>query len=292
MRTNRALLLAIVLSLLFGIQYSSGQDADNLLEIPYVREHLINNYDNILLNGKMITFPLTYLDAKNIKSVKVSERERIVYITQENKETSYFSLNDIDLSALSDEIKDINEIKVVSMFDNGSYAGDYNSSVKVENSVIDSLTIVKSYDAYQLKIWMNGQNSYNECLSYYDEDMKKIVFTHSQIMPIYPGGDAELLRYITENINLQAQDEIWGKVLLAFIVDDDGSIKHIKVIKNSIKGENSETKYEYKTEDEYTSNDREFVRVLKTMQRWTPAVCNGRYVPSRFSVPIRVHPSR
>ena len=139
------------------------------------------------------------------------------------------------------------------------------------------------------------EDSDEDCLSYYDEDLKNSIYTHPQIMAEYPGGERELLKYISGNIKAQVPNEddmLQTKSSLVFIVDDDGIIKHIKVIKNRVKDEHSETKYEYKTEEEYTPYDKEFVRVLKTIQRWNPAVCNGRNVPSLISLPIRFHPSR
>ena len=78
----------------------------------------------------------------------------------------------------------------------------------MKNSVIDSITIKKNekYDFYQLSIWLDSQNKKDErCLSYYDEDIDKIVYTQPLIMAGYPGDEKELLRYFSENVKAQKQ---------------------------------------------------------------------------------------
>lgn len=141
--------------------------------------------------------------------------------------------------------------------------------------------------------YANGQDDENEtCSPYYDENINKVVYIHPQIIADYPGGTPELLSYIAKNIKGQKQDELQGRVTLAFIVDEDGMVRCIKVVRKINRDLTSIDINEYKNEEEYTPYDREYVRVAKTMQPWIPAKCNGISVPSLMFLPIHFHPMR
>ena len=87
-----------------------------------------------------------------------------------------------------------------------------------------------------------------ECAFYYDEKLKKKIYTHPQIMAKFPkDGDMGTLKFVTENLNAQKQDELQGKVSLFFIVDDDGTILCAKVLKRvNEDSDHYSEKYEYK----------------------------------------------
>lgn len=136
--------------------------------------------------------------------------------------------------------------------------------------------------------YANGQDD-ETCSPYYDEDLNKVVYMHPQIRADYPGGIPELVSYIANNIKGQKQDELQGRVSLAFVVDKDGMVQCIKVIRK-INKDSTSLDIEYKNEEDYTPYDREFVRVAKTMQPWTPAQCNGIPIPSLTFLPIHFRP--
>ena len=129
-----------------------------LSQIPYNREYFLKNYKfwSYALNGKNIDFRSTYLDAENIESVEISERDQIVYITQKDKESSYLSLKDIDLSVLNSDIRRLKQIRSVFLVDNGREREYSESYIKIENSIIGHMTIEKNemYNYYLLMIWL------------------------------------------------------------------------------------------------------------------------------------------
>jgi periplasmic protein TonB len=91
-------------------------------------------------------------------------------------------------------------------------------------------------------------------------------------MPEYPGGDLALLRYISQNINYpyEAQkNNIQGKVILKFVVNADGSVDRIEVIRSID-----------------PALDTEAVRVVKTLPRFKPGKQGGVPVPVWFSLPV------
>ncbi len=97
-------------------------------------------------------------------------------------------------------------------------------------------------------------------------------FVTVQQMPLYPGGDIELMRFINSNIKYPApaaESGIEGRVVLRFVVAKDGSVSDVQVVK---------------TLDPLC--DKEAMRVVKSMQRWIPGMQNGRPVPVYYTLPI------
>ncbi|MCB9316290.1 MAG: energy transducer TonB [Lewinellaceae bacterium] len=91
--------------------------------------------------------------------------------------------------------------------------------------------------------------------------------------PSFPGGEAELLKYLAENIKyppLARENNIQGVVALTFVVDKDGRVREVNVLKD-IGG----------------SCGKEALRVVETMPRWLPGEANGHPVKVRFTLPVR-----
>jgi protein TonB len=91
-------------------------------------------------------------------------------------------------------------------------------------------------------------------------------------MPIFPGGDAALLKYIAENTKYpsDAKDKrIQGKVIMRFKVKEDGSVSDVAVI-NGV----------------YPSIDTESIRVIGTLPKFTPGKLKGKNVAVWYMVPI------
>jgi len=92
-------------------------------------------------------------------------------------------------------------------------------------------------------------------------------------MPSFPGGDGELIRFISENLEYPAiarETNITGTVALSFVVGKDGGISDVKILKEIGGG-----------------CGKEAVRVLKMMPRWTPGESNGHPVKVRFTLPVK-----
>ena len=99
------------------------------------------------------------------------------------------------------------------------------------------------------------------------------VFEAVEQMPTFPGGDAELMKYLQKNLNyptLAAENGIQGTVLLQFVVMKDGSIGEVKVIRSKD-----------------PALDKAAVRVVKGMPKFIPGRMNGQAVNVWFTLPIR-----
>ena len=99
-----------------------------------------------------------------------------------------------------------------------------------------------------------------------------MVFDVVEVMPQYPGGPIAMLKYIMENIKYPEQamkEGIQGRVTVRFIVEKDGSISDVKPVLSV-----------------HPLLNKEAVRVVKSMPKWTPGKQNGKPVRVRFNLPV------
>ncbi len=104
------------------------------------------------------------------------------------------------------------------------------------------------------------------------EPKKEEVFRAVEQMPQFPGGEAELMKYISKNIKyptMAMENNIQGRVVVQFVVTKNGSIGEVKVIRS-------------KDPD----LDKEAVRVVKTLPKFIPGKMNGQAVNVWYTLPI------
>lgn len=98
------------------------------------------------------------------------------------------------------------------------------------------------------------------------------VFTAVEQMPQFPGGDAALMKFISNNINYPQeayQNGIQGRIIVQLVVKSDGSVGDVKVIRSVD-----------------ASLDREAIRVCKSLPNFTPGRMNGKAVNVWYTLPI------
>jgi protein TonB len=107
--------------------------------------------------------------------------------------------------------------------------------------------------------------------AYKDGGRDKVYDTAEQ-MPSFPGGQAALFQWISKNIKYPVkaeENDIQGRVICAFIVERDGSIHDVQVVKPV---------------DPLL--DEEALRLVKSMPRWMPGMQNGKPIRVKYTVPI------
>ena len=90
--------------------------------------------------------------------------------------------------------------------------------------------------------------------------------------PSFPGGDSEMYKWLGSNINYPpaaAEEGVSGKVTVQFVVEKDGSITGVKVVRGK-----------------HPALDAEAVRVIKKMPKWTPGRNNGAPVRVIYMLPV------
>ena len=109
----------------------------------------------------------------------------------------------------------------------------------------------------------------------YDKEaatLQDSIYRVTEVMPQYPGGPNEMMKYIQENIKYpqSAKDnKIEGRVFVSFVVEKDGSITNAAVMRGIDK-----------------ECDAEALRVVASMPKWTPGQQDGKNVRTQFTIPI------
>ena len=104
----------------------------------------------------------------------------------------------------------------------------------------------------------------------HEEENKVFDFVEQQ--PLFPGGPAALMKYLSEHTKypvVAQENGVQGRVTVQFVVEKDGSISDVHVLRGVD-----------------PSLDREAVRVVKSMPRWTPGKQNGINVRVNYRVPV------
>ncbi|MCD7971167.1 MAG: TonB family protein [Candidatus Azobacteroides sp.] len=99
------------------------------------------------------------------------------------------------------------------------------------------------------------------------------IFQATEEPPTYPGGNAELMKYLNSNLRYPpaaAEQGIQGRVVVQFVVSKTGAISNVKIIQSL-----------------HPSCDKEAERLIKNMPKWIPGKQNGNPVNVYFTVPIR-----
>ena len=88
----------------------------------------------------------------------------------------------------------------------------------------------------------------------------------------FPGGMANCLKFLSENMKYPEdckKEGIQGRVIAQFLIDKDGSIKDVKIVRGV-----------------HPSLDKESIRVIESMPRWTPGKVKGEPVKCQYTLPI------
>lgn len=105
------------------------------------------------------------------------------------------------------------------------------------------------------------------------ENHEESAVTFAEVMPSYVGGEAELFSFINQNVHypdIAMKAGVEGKVLVEFVIEKDGSLSHIEVVK-SVGG----------------GCDEEALRVCRLMKAWNPGLQNGRPVRVKVVIPFQ-----
>lgn len=98
------------------------------------------------------------------------------------------------------------------------------------------------------------------------------VFEVVEQMPSFPGGEKALLEYLGNNIKypvVAQENGVQGRVVVSFVVERDGSITDVRVVRSVD-----------------PSLDKEATRVVKSMPKWIPGKQNGSAVRVKYTVPV------
>lgn len=142
----------------------------------------------------------------------------------------------------------------------------------------ESKDLVQKAKEVKTKDGNNGKKVFDEVekvkgVKTKDENIDNKVFDEVEKMPEFPGGQASFLLYLNKNIKypvVAEENGIQGRVICTFIVERDGSITDVKVVKSID-----------------PALDKEAVRVLSKMPKWKPGMEKGSPVRVKYSAPVQ-----
>ena len=117
----------------------------------------------------------------------------------------------------------------------------------------------------------NAQNGMGQVTPPPTVDSNNVYFTVEK-MPEFPGGQVELMKYLASNIKYPkdaANAGKQGRVIVRFVVNEDGSISDETLIRGV-----------------FPSLDEEALRVIKSMPKWHPGEQDGKKVRVYYTIPI------
>ncbi len=105
-----------------------------------------------------------------------------------------------------------------------------------------------------------------------EEVVEQEIFQIVEEMPAFPGGEQKLLEYVAKNTKypqIARESGIQGRVFIGFVVEPDGSVSNVKVLRGIGGG-----------------CDEEAVRVIKSMPKWKPGKQRGKAVRVSYQIPV------
>ena len=105
-----------------------------------------------------------------------------------------------------------------------------------------------------------------------EEVKEEKIFDVVEQMPDFPGGMSALMQYLSKHIKypvVAEENGIQGRVIVTFVVEKNGSITDVQVVKSVD-----------------PSLDKEAVRVVKSMPNWIPGKQNGSAVRVKYTLPV------
>ncbi|RNC65894.1 energy transducer TonB [Proteiniphilum sp. X52] len=104
------------------------------------------------------------------------------------------------------------------------------------------------------------------------EEVTEEIFVVVEEQPEFPGGNAAMMKFLSDNIRypvIAQENGISGRVICNFVVERDGSITDVQVVRGVD-----------------PSLDREAIRVIQQMPKWKPGKQRGSAVRVRFTLPV------
>ena len=126
---------------------------------------------------------------------------------------------------------------------------------------------------------INAEVEQNEIIEEYvapevveEEVVEQEIFQIVEEMPSFPGGEGKLLEYVAKNIKypqIARETGIQGRVFVGFVVEPDGSISNVKLLRGIGGG-----------------CDEEAMRVIKSLPKWKPGKQRGKAVRVSYQIPV------
>ena len=173
--------------------------------------------------------------------------------------------------SMKEEVQNLNEMVVV------GYVPQDDGTLEIKGKMTD-----KDGKEYDMKGKMTTEKKGDTTINQVDwsrtpkadkADEEQVIFQVVEEMPDFPGGMKECMKFLARNIKypvLAQEAKIEGRVIVQFVVDRDGSVNDIKVVRSIS-----------------PQLDAEAVRVIGLMPKWNPGKQRGKAVAVKYTMPIQ-----
>ena len=137
-----------------------------------------------------------------------------------------------------------------------------------DDKEIEQVEIESTEDDVNTEVNLN----FNEGAPVEEEETSNEIFMVVEEMPQFPGGDAALLSYINKSMKypvIAQENGIQGRVVISFVIEKDGSVAHIEVVRGKD-----------------PALDKEALRVIGNMPKWKPGQQRGKPVRVKYTLPV------
>lgn len=182
-----------------------------------------------------------------------------------NRALSFYELND--------SCNYCDDIRMAAIFGDAEAGKLYKKRCVINDIVLNATdSIRQEYPGYSYTLISLRKCSNENEIGYCNNKHEYIESIYVK-MPEYPGGDEARVRFLRDNViypPIAKENNMQGTVYISFIVEKNGALSNIKILKGLGGGLNKEA-----------------LRVIKLMPRWKPATRNGVPIKIKFNMPLR-----
>ena len=203
-----------------------------------------------------------------------ASQELVAFVDQAEEEPEEEIQEKVEMpepEALPEEI--LNTVKVTELLIAKDEEVKKEDEIKTADELKETETAFGSTDFDQGTDDRNVVREYkNEVIVEEKKPEPEKVFTAVEQMPQFPGGDAALMKYLSNNINypqIAMENGVQGRVIVQFVVTKNGTVGEVKVIRSVDR-----------------DLDKEAVRLCKSLPKFIPGKMNGQAVNVWYTLPI------
>jgi TonB family protein len=257
MKTKLITCLLVIVSInTFGQTLNSSIKSKFKEAILYVRENSVDNTGKVLFNS---AYSVIIHTLSKVSDNYYPEFKNLTY-GEADKELQNIDKNPKLLKAYiltSFDLRDFKESALKNIFgltdEEIQIVYKYIKSNKIEDKVAKTDTIVPKEAPKEVEI-----------------------FDRVEVMPSFPGGSSELTKFLDSNVKypiIAKENYIEGKVMVKLLINSDGSISDITILKGLGAG-----------------CDEEAIRVIKLMPKWNPGLERGKPVKTSIVFSVKFTP--
>ena len=203
--------------------------------------------------GFIIALALVYtaFEYKSYEKVEYTDTERVLDNTQEE----IIPITEQKVK-LPPAVKPPPQVTIINIVKNDA---------KVENDIVVDINFNENMAMEEFKFIEKREEE--------EEVEEQHIFLVVENMPEYPGGETQMYKFISKNIEyprMAKESGISGRVFVTFVVERDGSVTDVQVLRGIGGG-----------------CDEEAIRVIKAMPKWTPGKQRNKPVRVQYRMPIK-----